>query len=61
MKSMTGRDPGEPEIQRLPPRTELGREIRKALAPEPVHVEVDYASLELRLMAELTKEHHGDD
>lgn len=57
----TARHPSEPELQNIPIRTELGREIRKAFAPEPVHVEVDYASLELRLVAELMKESRGDD
>lgn len=60
MRSPTGRSPEGPALHNIPIRTELGREIRKVFAPEPVCVEVDYAAHELRLVAEL-KVPRGDD
>ena len=43
-------------LQNIPVRTELGREIRKAFAPQPMMVQVDFAALELRLLEHYRKQ-----
>jgi DNA polymerase-1 len=57
--SVTGRlASSDPNLQNIPIRTDLGREIRKAFVSEPDHVllSVDYSQIELRIVA-----HMGED
>ena len=46
----------DPNMQNIPARTELGRDIRKAFIPADgcVFVDADYSQIELRLMAHLS-------
>ena len=46
----------DPNMQNIPARTELGRDIRKAFVPAEgcVFVDADYSQIELRLMAHLS-------
>ncbi len=45
----------EPNLQNIPMRTELGRQIRKVFTPKPgcVFADADYSQIELRILASL--------
>lgn len=58
--AVTGRlSSDNPNLQNIPIRTELGREIRKAFIPRDkdfVLLSADYSQIELRIIAELSKD-----
>lgn len=59
MKNPTGRTPSPPEMQNIPIRTELGRQLgevftrEKILSQAPPLIDVDYAALELLVLASM--------
>ncbi|MFB0986548.1 MAG: DNA polymerase I, partial [Phycisphaerales bacterium] len=67
----TGRlSSSDPNLQNIPIRTEVGRQIRRAFVAEPGHVllAADYSQVELRMLAHLSGDqnlraafHRGDD
>jgi DNA polymerase-1 len=57
--SVTGRiASSNPNLQNIPIRTELGRQVRKAFVAQPGHelVSIDYSQIELRVVAHMSQD-----
>ncbi|NLB38898.1 MAG: DNA polymerase I, partial [Clostridiales bacterium] len=55
----TGRIPSnEPNLQNIPVRTDIGRDIRRAFVSSPGHVlvDADYSQIELRVLAHMSQD-----
>ena len=73
VSSETGRvSSNDPNMQNIPVRTELGRQVRRAFiapnAPESILLAADYSQIELRVLADYSKDpslleafHNGED
>ncbi|MCD8131601.1 MAG: DNA polymerase I [Lachnospiraceae bacterium] len=50
----------DPNLQNIPMRTELGRQIRKVFVPKPgyVFMDADYSQIELRVLAHMSGDEH---
>ena len=50
----------EPNLQNIPTRFELGKQVRKIFKPEPgkVYIDADYSQIELRVLAHMTEDTH---
>ena len=50
----------DPNLQNIPAREELGRQIKKAFVPENgyVYIDADYSQVELRVLAALSRDEH---
>ena len=57
----TGRiSSAEPNLQNIPTRFELGKQVRKIFKPEPgkVYIDADYSQIELRVLAHMSEDTH---
>ena len=50
----------EPNLQNIPTRIELGKQLRKVFTPEEgrVYIDADYSQIELRVLAHMSKDQH---
>ena len=60
----------DPNLQNIPTREEIGKQIRKAFLPEAgnIYIDADYSQIELRVLAHISKDenmiyafNHGED